>query len=98
MLVEPNSACCNSCLTYRLHECWLVEGALPLPASQVIVVDANKGQQEMELEFRRQEANILGQDKENKEARVGKRGVTPPGGTREEEGRPRQLLRLTRDN
>lgn len=83
---------------HRLHESWLVEGALPLPATQVIVVDANQGQEEMELEFRRQEANILGQDKENKEARGGKRGVAPPERPREEEGRPRQLLRLSRDN
>ena len=75
-----------------------MEGALPLPATQVIVVDANQGQEEMELEFRRQEANILGQDKENEEARGGKRGGAPPGGAREEEGRPRQLLRLSRDN
>ena len=34
---------------------------------QVIVVDANKGVEEMKEEFRRQEEHILGKNKENSE-------------------------------
>ena len=68
---------------------------------QVIVVDANKGVEEMEEEFRRQEEHILGQNKENSvKASMGRRlseeGST--GGKRlmeEEAGNPtRQKLRL----
>ena len=67
---------------------------------QVIVVDANKGVEEMEEEFRRQEEHILGQNKENsekpttgkrlpEEASVGKRLMD------DEAGNPtRQKLRL----
>ena len=67
---------------------------------QVIVVDANKGVEEMEEEFRRQEEHILGQNKENKEkATMGRRmSVEAPIGKRlmeEEAGNPtRQKLRL----
>ena len=64
------------------------------------MVDANKGVEEMEEEFRRQEEHILGQNKENsekptlgkrlpEEASVGKRSME------EEAGSPaRQKLRL----
>ena len=67
---------------------------------QVIVVDANKGVEEMEEEFRRQEEHILGQNKENKEkATTGRRmSEEAPIGKRlmeEEAGNPtRQKLRL----
>ena len=66
----------------------------------MIVVDANKGVEEMEEEFRRQEEHILGQNKENgekptmgrrlsEEASIGKRLME------EEAGNPtRQKLRL----
>ena len=67
---------------------------------QVIVVDANKGVEEMEEEFRRQEENILGQNKENSEKpNMGRRmSEEAPMGKRlmeEEAGNPtRQKLRL----
>ena len=101
---------------HDLHEEWLVvQGNHQLhvpqvaPAAphnfmhdmmQVIVVDANKGVEEMEEEFRRQEEHILGQNKENKEkATMGRRmSEEAPIGKRlmeEEAGNPtRQKLRL----
>ena len=74
-----------------------------MPMMQVIVVDANKGVEEMEEEFRRQEEHILGQNKENSEKpAVGKRlSEEAPASTKrlmeeEEAGNPtsRQKLRL----
>jgi hypothetical protein len=75
---------------------------------QVIVVDANQGMEEMEAEFRRQERNLFGPEKENdstdankendaneqnKDARMPKRASL------DEEAEPqRQLLKLSRDN
>ena len=41
---------------HRLHEDWLVKGTLPVPAPQVVVVDANKEKEEMVAEFLRQYA------------------------------------------
>ena len=67
---------------------------------QVIVVDANKGVEEMEEEFRRQEEHILGQNKENSvKASMGRRlSEEASSGKRlmeEEAGNPtRQKLRL----
>jgi deoxynucleoside kinase len=75
---------------HQLHEDWLVEGRMPLPAPQVVVVDANKGIGEMEAEYRKQEANILGQDKENDAGWAKGR----PG----EAGKASPQLRLARDN
>ena len=46
-----------------------------MPAKRVIVVDANRGQQEMAQEFRRQEANILGPEKENRGEEEGLNGT-----------------------
>ena len=74
---------------------------------QVIVVDADKGREEMEEEFRRQGAIILGGDKENQGARGAralKRVVDEEGGrevkrvVEEEGGRTRQPFRVARDN
>ena len=100
---------------HDLHEEWLVQGNNQLqvpqvgcswsfyfkPMMQVIVVDANKGVEEMEEEFRRQEEHILGQNKENSEKPVmGKRlaeeaSVSTKRLMEEEAGNPtRQKLRL----
>ena len=73
-----------------------------MPMMQVIVVDANKGVEEMEEEFRRQEEHILGQNKENSEKpAMGKRlseeaSVSTKRLMEEEAGNPtsRQKLRL----
>ena len=73
-----------------------------VPTMQVIVVDANKGVEEMEEEFRRQEEHILGQNKENSEKpAMGKRLSEEASAStkrlmEEEAGNPtsRQKLRL----
>jgi len=85
---------------HDLHEEWLVQGNHQLHVPQVIVVDANKGVEEMEEEFRRQEEHILGQNKENSvKASMGRRlseeGSTGKRLMEEEAGNPtRQKLRL----
>ena len=91
---------CKGTTNFTYHRLLLILIMSCTSLMQVIVVDANKGVEEMEEEFRRQEEHILGQNKENSvKASMGRRlseeGSTGKRLMEEEAGNPtRQKLRL----